>query len=167
MAKQSVHYRADHLGFEFFRSSVSRTYTHAVVVAGSYAADRADCERGARYTWKLNLAYHQAFADGSSEFLQRKTWEKDDAAYAERIAKETADGQAHVALGLDGFVAQQLAAFDARAAARSNRSANNDGDTYFWCAGWCGRADLAQKLAAKQGGVVLVAVPVKSHGGAL
>ena len=43
----------------------------------------------------------------------------------------------------------------------ADRKTLDDGDTYFTCAGWCGRLDLAGKLAGKHAGSVIVEAVTK------
>ena len=155
MAKPTA-YTAEHQGFTFTRKS-HRTYTHAVLVAGSLDADRARCERDARRNWHTNVAYHQALADGTSTFLARKSWETEDQ-HSARVAKEQADSSAWLEGGEAGLVERLLAQHDARAAKVRTL---DDGDTYFTCAGWCGRLDLAGKLAGSRTGAVIVEAVTK------
>lgn len=142
---------ATHLGFTFTRTSATRRYTHVVLTQHSMAADRRDAEASARRCWTTNLGYHQERAGGVHRLA-----EKYPAQYTpEAIAADVAESQAWLAKGVEGHVAEAMARFDAR---RVDWQTLDDGDTYFCAAGWCGREDLARKLAAAQGGFIVPAV---------
>lgn len=145
MAKPTA-YTAEHQGFTFTRKS-HRTYTHAVLLQGSVAADRERCRRDAHRYWHTNLEYHQHAADGLPCPGSRYTVTPDQQAQSKAILEA----------GEDGYVAQRLAQHDSRA----KPSTLADGDTYFTCAGWCGRLDLAGKLAGQHAGSVIVEAVTK------
>lgn len=70
------------------RTSTDRVYIHVII-----GQRNIDAERKAVYGYKgdkgdaRNFAFNRAFLDGTSEFLVRNSWEKDDAAYAARCAR--------------------------------------------------------------------------------
>jgi hypothetical protein len=151
---------ATHEGFTFTRNSAGRAYTHVVVVRQSVAADRLHAERSARTSWSRNLDWHKDCAAGTAEAVAGYDWESAEKR-AERAA--SADAQkikaravAMLDLGEEGYVAEQLARFDAR----DQGKLAADGDTYYTSAGWCGRPDLAAKLAASSGGVAVACTMV-------
>lgn len=147
MAKPTT-YTATHRGFSFQRKSL-RTYTHAVLVPVSKAARRASAETGARRDWTTNLAYQQAVASGNNPNAKRFP-----AQYTpERLAEDSEKAQAWLDKGVEGLVAEALALFDSRSA---GWELDTDGDTLWTLSGFCGREDLARKLAAKDAGAVVV-----------
>lgn len=150
---KSIRYSVEHQGFTFTRNS-HRTYTHAVLVQGSVAADRERCERDARWTWHANLSYHLDRAACRNPLAAKYP----DQYTPERIEADRVESQEHLDEGEAGYVARQLKRFDGYAADRKTMA---DGDTYFTCAGWCGRLDLAGKLAGKHVGAVIVEVVAK------
>lgn len=147
MAKP-ITYTAETQGFTFTRKS-HRTYTHAVLVQESKRADREACERSARQSWHMNLAYHQACAEGRNPTAARFLDQYPPA----RLEADRVAAQEWLDMGEAGHVAAALARHDARAAEVKTL---DDGDTYFTCAGWCGRLDLAGKLAGSHVGSVIV-----------
>lgn len=139
-------HRVTHQGFTFTRTSASRHYSHAVVRSYSLAAQRAECEAGARQNWTRNLAFHQGVVAGKpGTFANGEEYQ--------HSADTIAHSQAILEAGEAGLVAQALASFD-RAHAKQKLAA--DGDTFWVCMGWCGREGLARKLAKP--GDVIVAV---------
>lgn len=142
-------HRVLHEGFTFTRNSANRKYTHAVLLRGSRAADRIECERGTREAYQMNLPYYSALANGVNDL-----WKKYPEQYpAEVIAADIARAKAWVELGEGGHVAAALASFD-----RSSHTLANDGDTYYSAAGWCGNLNLAAKLAGSNPRAIIVAV---------
>lgn len=152
MAKPTA-YTAEHQGFTFTRKS-HRTYTHAVLVQQSKAADREACEREARRYWHVNLSYQLECAAGKNPTAKRFP----DQYPPERLEADRVDAQAWLDKGENGHVADALARHDARAVEVKTMA---DGDTYFSCAGWCGRLDLAGKLAGQHAGSVIVEAVAK------
>lgn len=145
--KHSVTYE----GFTFKRTSQNRVYTHTVISRRSRAADRAQTERSAREMWKLDLAHYAELAGGVHKLSQ-----KYPAQYTpERIAKDVAKAKAWVEKGEQGHVDEHLA-FLADRVAKLQTAA--DGDTYYRNEGWCSRADLAQKLAARTPNAIILEV---------
>ena len=136
-------YIASFEGATFTRSS-KRTYTHAVLCRRSLAEDRANLEQSVRWNWKQNRAYYASLVDGTCSLFVEFDYSE------EKRAKSAADGAAWLAGGLERHLSEALGAFDARVAGRPDR--------YLVCEGWCGRPDLAQKLAASVGGIVVPAV---------
>lgn len=122
-----------------FKRVSARTYSHTVIVPGSIAADRAKGEASVRRGWQANLRYCQAQARG--QFVCRTHEERQT-----RIRK----AMDWVALGEQGHVDAYLADFDKRHAGKP--------DLYYWNAGWCGRHDLALKLASKYAGSIVLEV---------
>lgn len=143
---------ATHEGFTFTRNSAGRAYTHVVLVRGSAAADRARAEAEARRYWSRNLEHRQETAAGTSEYVTGYSWMSAEAraklAATEGVERQ-AQAVAELEAGEEGMVAAWLARHDRQQAGRKLAA---DGDTYYASAGWCGRPDLAAKLAASSGG---------------
>jgi hypothetical protein len=139
------------------KRSTDRTYTHAVVVQDSeavarsaaydYVADESDRENFEYYTAIADLGIrhdHGArtrpyFADHSGERLATmKRCQDEDSSATINGAVESVEG------GFDGYVArlraEQIRRFEERRA---------EGRFEPYVIGWCGRPDLAQKLAAQ------------------
>lgn len=153
MAKTRKH-SATFDGCTFTRGSQSRIYTHAVLIRYSTAEERVKCEADARRSFHTNLDYHQQYAAGTSEFLRRNSWET-EAQHLERTTKNVAEARAWLALGVEGHVAAALARFDANIV--KHPYPTSDGAGFYSCAGWCGRLDLAQKLASSCNGIIVTA----------
>lgn len=134
MAK-ATKYIAHHDGRRFERNS-HRTYTHCVIEQGFLHEDRERAADAARYDWKTNRGYHLAKAEDRCPIVAKYP----DHYPPERIAKDKANAIEWLAKGKAGLVAEALARFDARNAGKP--------DEYWGCIGWCGRLDLARKLAA-------------------
>lgn len=144
---------ATHLGLTFTRNSKGRVYSHAVIAAGSVAADRLQAEESARFSWKQNLRYFTELASGVDKLADQYPDQVKD---AER-AKRQADAKVWLAGGVERCIADHLAHFDARAAKMATQP---DGDTYFYLLGWCSRPDLAVRLAASRPRTVILAAVV-------
>ena len=151
MAKTT--YTATHNGRSFTRKS-HRTYTHAVLVPVSKAARREEAASDARRVWKTNLAWQQSTVDGTNPHFAKYP----EQYTPELLEKERQDAAAWLANGEDGMVADALARFDARAA---EWELDADGDTLWLLSGFCGREDLARKLAAKDPGAIIVPAVAK------
>lgn len=144
---------ATHQGLTFTRTSANRTYTHAVLVQEDLAEDRKRCERYARDAFRRDRDYYQQLANGVNELHAKYPSQYPP----EAIAEEISHAQAWLAKGESGHADEALAWFDARQAAKPTKTLA-DGRTYFVCAGWCGREDLARKLASSAGGFIVPAV---------
>ena len=177
----TTHYEAKLDGVTFTRSTKTRTYTHMVVGKYSIANSRAQAEKQVRQYWKTNLKYYQDCAAGKHPQVpgSPKDWHVgygmlDDAgntmakwdAYVAECKSQSEERQQAAALwvskGVEGHVADRLADFDAHIKQANNISSDR---LYTLCdMGWCGRPDLAKKLAAKYGAVetfILDAVVVR------
>lgn len=149
------HYKAEHDGLVFTRSSDRRTYTHVVLRPCSLADQVAGAAESARHAWRINQDYHRGYADGTSEFIPvpsycttPKAIDQHHADVAERIQHS----KTWLAKGEAGLVR------DAEALAhRRWRAEFGERDTGWRYVGWCGRADLARKQA-KPGDVIIEAV---------
>lgn len=135
------------------RNSVNRTYTHMVVsrpMIREFAIHTHDRD---------NFWYHMAFLDGTSKWLERKPWETDEqyqtrAKYEVERSERALDG----ARTFEDHVKNMRARHEAWAA-----SVRFDD---FSAEGWCGRLDLAQKLASSLSGsrAEVVILPVEVVG---
>jgi hypothetical protein len=141
------------------RSTESRAYTHTVVVKGGYEAALASAKSpGWAKTDASNFDYYLRIAEGRSAHYPSKRWCAAPRHTPEQIAQEDADlavsDAAKVAvakLETDGRTVDQYVAIqrDQRIKRVEARKAAGDFDTWK-NAGWCGRLDLAQKLAASE-----------------
>lgn len=175
-------YTATHAAtsFTFKRNSANRTYTHTVLVFTNIAAERAAAEKDAADCFDSNVSYYTAVVNGTDDHAAGKydadyatqpddfsmypgnptyTAGKARASHDERAAERVQGAKKWLALGRDGYVAERLARFDASLAASKNIS--KDGKDFVRNAGWCGRADLAGKLAAKYARAVIVEAVAK------
>lgn len=128
------------------RNSKTRTYTHTVVaLPSSLASTMAAMSTAARKMHRSNFKYHMAFVDGTSQWLQRNTFET-EVQYLERSAMEIERSAVELE-GCDN--AEDYVNMKIVQAYRGIREAMARGyyDTYQNL-GWCGRADLAAKLKA-------------------
>lgn len=135
------------------RKSVNRTYTHMVVSRPKireFAVHAHDRD---------NFWYHMAFLDGTSKWLERKPWESQE---QHRIRCDYEVQRSLDALGdartFEAHVENMRARHEAWAA-----SVKVDD---FSAEGWCGRLDLAQKLASSLSGsrAEVVILPVEVVG---
>ncbi len=117
-----------------------RTYTHAVLYRES--KDAAIRLANVKPRWhNENFWYHHAFLDGSSKWLARKEWEKDDAQFKRRVDQEIERARYFLKGCKTPDELWELRRGEALAAIEAK-------DFGVWHAeGWCGRYDLAQKLA--------------------
>ena len=119
-----------------------RTYTHVVLYRDSKEAALRLAERKEQF-FDENFWYYHAFLDGTSRWLERSPWEKDEDQYKRRVEKDiersryflrgckTPDELWSITL------AERLGAIEKT-------------DFNAWAVeGWCGRHDLAVKLAHK------------------
>lgn len=137
-------YTATHEGFTFKRTSQNRTYTHAVLVRCSLRADIEREIQRARKTYAQDLDFYRDIATGAREASSH--YEGDPAA-----SRESA--QAWIDAGPDGLAAKYV---DHLTRSRAGRQLAADGDTYYAYIGWCGRLDLAEKLARTRPGSIIV-----------
>jgi hypothetical protein len=140
----TTHYIATIDGCTFKRSTAGRTYTHMVVVESNIVLQRKEVAERAAKEFADNLDWFNQQARGWWFYDGNRTQAPEKILFS---AEEIADGKAKIAAGVEGFVANKLANFDAAIAKHSRKS--SDGKSTYGDAGWCGRADLAQKLAAK------------------
>lgn len=147
-------------GATFTRTTANRSYSHMVVAIYRVASERARAEQAARDTWKMNLKYTQECAAGGhrAQVIEASGFHpdhgySDPVKYAAYVARQhgldveqKAHALAKLAHGVEGAVADRLAQFDAAIATSRYNSA--DGTEFYRDAGWCGRLDLAEKLAA-------------------
>lgn len=139
--------------FGTFKRSTVRVYTHLVIVQG-YKAERIEASRlaGIKENQKTLAKYRQTVATGiSPDWRQAGTisgdWDRKctaealaDGSYAGYVANVEAELTRLEAIGP---ITQDLNTWGLDAANLASTPA-------FLVAGWCGRLDLARKLAAKQ-----------------
>jgi hypothetical protein len=137
-------------GEVFTRTSKTRAYSHMACGRPSleYAMKTAtsDSQRAADLR---NFDHWFKLSNGTSRFLVRKAWEKDDAQYADRVAGERAraDEVLNGSATADDYAASQLAGRIARIEAAKVAGYYDR----FIDLGWSSRLDLAQKVAASAG----------------
>lgn len=134
----------DPAGKTHTRTSKTRTYTHTVV--GLPNATRTVLMAQSlemRKAHRSNFKYHAAYADGTSQWLTRNSWET-EISHLSRTQQEIASSVAELN-GCDN--AEDYVNMKIVEAHRGIREAMAQGyyDTYQNL-GWCGRADLAAKL---------------------
>jgi hypothetical protein len=143
------HTAADSLGGKHTRSSKTRTYTHCVVVMWDYdraMGDLHSAHADALSVDRRNFEYMTAIATGNDphpcrDYSKPGVITIDEVAQAERVAEY----KARIAGGFDVYREGQLAR---RLSQLASRKAAGYFDT-FGSVGWCGRHDLALKLAAQ------------------
>jgi hypothetical protein len=145
----------DPQGIAHTRSSKGRTYTHTVVfVRGQAHADRKLAEAlefSAKQAPK-DFEFYTSLIDGSwqaASALRHPTLYADADYAAKQLAQDKARGEQEIG-GLDvaGYVAKR----HERALARHAEMIADGYYNTFHNAGWCGRPDLANKLAAQTAG---------------
>lgn len=142
----------------FTRSSVNRTYSHAVVTIGSVVEGLKQNRKSAAAHWEMNLPHHMAYIDGTSPSLLSPGYltnpgqfspHMSDERRAELIVEYQAEmaervirSKALVAAGKYAYVEAAVTRFENYVA----KSPYVRGDRLYQCAGWCSRLDLAMKL---------------------
>lgn len=131
----------DPQGVEHLRTSENRIYTHTVVVlrGEAYAARQLiEALDHATSQAPKDYVFHQSMVDGTWYTVQHPQWidQRNDAEAAKHAA-EIAD------LTVEGYVQKCLKKV------RAQHDARHDAGLYakWHNVGWCGRHDLAQKLA--------------------
>ena len=165
----STYFAIDPAGVKHTRSSLSRVYSHTVVLRQSYehdiaAAEAKDNAQQDRHNWD----YYVAILTGRDPFPERPmttptmTPAKRDAEIG-RAARRNADKLANAKkeignpyLGLDAYLSRK---HTERIALVERRRAEGYYDRWH-NAGWCGRRELAEKLLASQRACAWVAEAV-------
>lgn len=134
-------------GFEHKRTSDRRSYTHTVV----YRRSEKDYVEQAIANHRLNVSTGEwllaCVANGKHASLMGfKHYAEDEARHAADVVDsvEKLGGAKNAVEYADKLVTEHVAELKKR-----------DWNTY-WNAGWCGRRDLAEKLAAKFGPTALI-----------
>jgi hypothetical protein len=162
----TTHYIAKFDGVTFTRSTAGRAYTDMVITVYNIAEERRATETRARANFRRDLPYTMEVAAGmhpshpipASGFHPSHGMLNPDGTRSEKYAAYVAERAAYdadyiarskawIAVGEEGHVAKALADFDARRAKATNNS--SDGKSFYCDCGWCGRPDLAEKLAAR------------------
>lgn len=134
----------DPAGKTHTRTSKSRTYTHTVfALPSSVTAFLWANSKEARKSHRENFAYYAEMANGTSSFLDKRFYET-----AEQNAERRANAMESAVKTLGGCqIAQEYEAMLVRRDLERIQKQREEGyyDTYQNM-GWCGRADLAQKL---------------------
>lgn len=147
------------------RTSLNRTYLFTVVSKRSETEARLFLRApGILAAHRSNYRYHKAWLDGTSEFLTKPPYRSDEehAAYVERHVAEARERLEGCATA-DDYIEKCVQEGHARIA---EGKANGHYDEWV-NDGWCGRRDLAEKLAQKmrgQGRVEVTILPVKVKG---
>lgn len=140
---QTTKHAATFDGHTFTRTSKTRVYTHAVIVAYDIEVERARTAQFARDSFKANRSYYEKLANDPvyvGKFGNGQTYTK------EISDSERAGARAWLDLGEDGHAKKAVEGFDK---SLTGCELSSDGTSYYGVAGWCGRADLARKLAAQ------------------
>ena len=137
------------------RRNTKRTYTHAVLFRDSKEHDLKWANTRPMY-YIENFWHHHAFIDGSSKWLERNSWETDDAKYQQRVQDEAAKNALRGCKHPDELwelqKAEAVAAIEAK-------------DYSVWkLKGFCGRRKLAEKLALKCRAAQVIILPVEVAG---
>lgn len=142
-------HRVEYDGLVFSRNSKSRKYSHVVLRPSSLAGALNNAEASARYDWRANKEWHEARAEKRNPSVAKFP----ELYPPERIEKEAAESRAWLDGGLDALL------LAGRKRALENwRHCYPDRDNGWYVVGWCGRADLARKLADVGGGDVILEV---------
>lgn len=161
----TTHYMAQIDGVTVTRSTAGRSYSHVLVGFVNIARERAVNESEARLNYPSAVARLTKEANGQTFYLGWTTDAKmlemftsdlspeakaakvaeRKAEYMQRhedqVAKSKAELADLLALGQEGYVAKALAEYDARDAARTNKTVEG---TYYVCdLGWSSTAALA------------------------
>lgn len=126
------------------RTSKSRVYTHCVAVRSSYE-DALFRAKQIPPNLESNFRHYMAYLDGTSRFLERKSWQTE-----EQHAKQVARDKVHAETALMGcrdIQSWQRALIDEAVARVEENKANGAYDKWF-VEGWCGRHDLAVSKAS-------------------
>ncbi|URC22409.1 hypothetical protein SUSUWATARI_00280 [Serratia phage vB_SmaM-Susuwatari] len=141
MAK-TKYFAVDSLGNTHTRTS-ARVYTHVVVVSYDQTKRRAAVNSAKnRKTYESNHAFY--CREAASEPMKNHGEASDYRRKCKELAAMSCDDY------VNACIARELARVDATGA--------GDFEDEFGAAGWCGRFDLAQKLAAKFAGVAKVEI---------
>lgn len=124
-----------------YTRTTARTYTHMVLRRVDIPAARREREANARHMHKVNSNHYGKLAQGVHELAAKYPSQFSP----ERIAKEVAEAQEWMAMGVEGHVAAALAKFDALPHHVEALAAGRD--FYYYDNGWCGSLALAQKKA--------------------
>ncbi|MER9003312.1 hypothetical protein NKI15_06745 [Mesorhizobium sp. M0862] len=146
---KTIYTAIDPAGVEHKRTTADRTYTHTVVFQRSKAAAiEAATAKSARGFHANNGQYYlDCIRDGRHSNLMSFEHYRND---TDRQARDVAEAIEH----LSGVTTAAEFA-DAKVAAHVARIEATDW-TIWHNAGWCGRHDLALKLAAKASGAVIL-----------
>lgn len=131
------------------RTSQNRQYTHTVVALRSKAlALAAAVSKDAHRNRVANFQFHREYLDGTSRFLERRTWQTEQQ-HQEQMATDIQRAREELQGDMDvnDYVARKQ-----REALEDVEKADLAGQfTRYENLGWCGRFDLAQKLASSSG----------------
>lgn len=138
------------------RTSETRIYTHTVV--GLPSLQRAilyTISKENRKSFVDSYPHFAAYLDGTSRWLKKHDWET-DAKYDGRVAYEIARSEKELngATCADEYGQMKI---DAKLANLRKLEAEGYYNKYQNM-GWCGRADLAAKLAAKKTSLICITV---------
>jgi len=148
--------------------STERTYTHTVVSKGGYEVALASARHKAWKATDISNYNHDAEIAAGRDRYPYKAYLRDDMSPAERQAEldrvEVANAArvARAKLNVDGRTVDQYVAIQLEQRIKRVEERKAKGEFEQWVSvGWCGRYDLAMKLAAKEqqrGADVVVAI---------
>lgn len=140
------HIATDANGIIHTRNSENRVYTHCVAIRHSYEAALASAKKAHTHD-ASNYAHYMAYINGTSEFLNKRSWQTDEQ-HAAECARSIADAKKNIgeAKSVEEYIANNIASAVARV-----EKAKADGYYDAWkVIGWNSRRDLAEKEAARQ-----------------
>jgi hypothetical protein len=138
------HTATDRTGTVHTRNSANRVYTHTVVARPCYKS-ALEVAVSPGHQDESNFAYYAAYLDGTSRFLVKPAYRSEEA-HAEQCEKDIA--RAREKIGEAKTVAEYVAMKRQARLAAVEEARVAGGYEIFGNLGWCGRLDLAQKLAA-------------------
>lgn len=160
MPRKTIFTATDSNGFVHKRSTESRAYTHTVVVRGGYQHDLAGAaDKAWDKSMVSNFEYYLAIAEDRSPYYPTKRYRAENPAgwTAEQIAEEEAyltagdaESKAKAVREVEGHTVRSYVDAQRRDRIAAVEAKKAEGHYEKWLnAGWCGRLDLADKLAAK------------------
>ena len=135
----------DPAGIVHKRTSQNRVYSHTVVGRRSFNANLKAAQEGHIPTERSNFKFYMAYVNGTSEYLAKKSWENEEQ-HKRRVDDEVA--RAVSALAGTTTFEQYRAMLRENAIARVMKAQREGQYDKYVNLGWCGRLDLAQKLAS-------------------
>jgi ribosomal protein S18 len=132
------------------RTTESRKYSHTVVALRSKDwALKAAVSKEMNRHHVSNFSHYSEFLNGTSRFLERRSWQTKE---QHQEAMENDIQRARDALQGDMTVEDYIARKQREDLEAVEKADQCGAFTSYSNLGWCGRLDLAQKLASKENG---------------